>query len=59
MLVALNFMTSSHTLIFTSSNLTKVLIKAVYDENIFEGIYLNDTAVKETSSIKIQNISKR
>jgi hypothetical protein len=31
--------------------------KKVYDENIFEGIYLNDTAVKETSSENLFDIS--
>jgi hypothetical protein len=31
--------------------------RKVYDENIFEGIYLNDTAVKETSSIENQYTS--
>ena len=30
--------------------------RKVYDENIFEGIYLNDTPVKETSSIESQLI---
>jgi hypothetical protein len=29
----------------------------VYDENIFEGIYLNDVAIKETSKIKKDKIS--
>jgi hypothetical protein len=29
----------------------------VYDENIFEGIYLNDVAVKETSKINTEKIS--
>ena len=31
--------------------------RKVYDENIFEGIYLNDTAIKETSSIETQYVS--
>ena len=31
--------------------------KKVYDENIFEGIYLNDTPVKETSSENIFDVS--
>jgi len=30
--------------------------KKVYDENIFEGIFLNDTPIKETSSEKRQSI---
>jgi hypothetical protein len=30
--------------------------KKVYDENIFEGIFLNDTPIKETSSEKKQSI---
>ena len=30
--------------------------KKVYDENIFEGIYLNDTPIKQTSSEKKQTI---
>lgn len=31
--------------------------RKIYEENIFEGIYLNDTPIKETSSIKTQKIS--
>ena len=31
--------------------------KKVYEENIFEGIYLNDAPIKETSSTKTQKIS--
>lgn len=31
--------------------------RKVYDENIFEGIYLNDTPIKETSSIENQYIA--
>jgi hypothetical protein len=30
--------------------------KKVYDENIFEGIYLNDTAIKETSSVSSDSV---
>ena len=31
--------------------------KKIYEENIFEGIYLNDSPIKETSSTKTQKIS--
>ena len=31
--------------------------KKVYEDNIFEGIYLNDSPIKETSSTKTQKIS--
>jgi hypothetical protein len=31
--------------------------KKIYEENIFEGIYLNDAPIKETSSLKTQKVS--
>jgi hypothetical protein len=31
--------------------------KKIYEENVFEGIYLNDAPIKETSSTKTQKIS--